>query len=92
MRQLDAVAARFLAGLARCAPLLPGAEQVTYVDIDDTVRATHGSLEQGSGFGCTGVRGLNVLLGTISTPPAAPVVAATECGRDRRTAPAAQPG
>src|SRR5512143_1686715 len=77
VRQLDAVAARVLAGLARCAPLLPGANAVTYVDIDDTVRATHGYLKQGSGFGYSGVRGLNVLLSTISTPLAAPVVAAT---------------
>ena len=44
VRQLDAVAARVLAGLARCTPLLPGADQVAYVDIDDTVRATHGAL------------------------------------------------
>ena len=77
VRQLDAVAARILAGLARTAPLLPGADAVTYVDIDDTVRATHGYLKQGSGFGYCGVKGLNVLLSTISTPLAAPVVAAT---------------
>jgi hypothetical protein len=77
VRQLDAVAARFLAGLAGCAPLLPGADVVTYVDVDDTVRATHGYLKQGSGFGYTGVRGLNVLLGVISTPTAAPVIAGT---------------
>jgi hypothetical protein len=42
VRQLDAVAARFLAALAGAAPLLPGADQVAYLDIDDTVRATHG--------------------------------------------------
>lgn len=77
VRQLDAVAARFLAGVARCAPLLPGAETVTYLDVDDTVRATHGYLKQGSGFGYTGVRGLNVLLGVLSTPLAAPVIAGT---------------
>jgi hypothetical protein len=77
VRQLDAVAARTLAGLARCAPLLPGAGQMTYVDVDDTVRATHGYLKQGSGFGYTGVRGLNVLLGIISTPLAAPVIGGT---------------
>ena len=77
VRQLDAVAARVLAGLARCAPLLPGAHQMTYVDVDDTVRATHGYAKQGSGFGYTGVRGLNVLLGVVSTPLAAPVIAGT---------------
>src|SRR5512143_3766449 len=40
------------------------------------VRATHGYLKQGAGYGYTGVKGLNVLLSTIGTPTAAPVVAA----------------
>jgi hypothetical protein len=47
VRQLDAVAAWFLAGLARQAPLLPGADRVAYLDVDDTVKATHGYLKQG---------------------------------------------
>ena len=77
VRQLDAVAARVLAGLARSTPLLPGADQVAYVDIDDTIRATHGYAKQGAGYGYSKVKGLNVLLATISTPLAAPVIAAT---------------
>jgi Transposase DDE domain group 1 len=76
VRQLDAVAARFLARLAAETPLLPGAGRVAYVDIDDTVRATHGYAKQGAGFGYSGVRGLNALLGVVSTPTAAPVLAA----------------
>src|SRR3954471_22816030 len=76
VRQLDAVAARLLAALARQVPLLPGAEHVAYVDIDDTVRATHGYLKQGAGFGYSGVSGLNALLGVVSTPTSAPVIAA----------------
>jgi hypothetical protein len=76
VRQLDAVAARLLARLAARTPLLPGADRVAYVDIDDTVRATHGYAKQGAGFGYSGVNGLNALLGIVSTPPAAPVVAA----------------
>ena len=40
VRQLDAVAARFLAGLARSSPLIAVREPVIYVDIDDTGRAT----------------------------------------------------
>ena len=76
VRQLDAVAARLLARLAARAPLLPGAGEVAYVDIDDTVRATHGYLKQGAGFGYSGVNGLNALLGIVSTPLSAPVVAA----------------
>jgi DDE family transposase len=76
VRQLDAVAARFLAGLARHAPLL-GAAPVVYVDVDDTVRATFGYAKQGTGYGYTGVKGLNALLATASAPSSAPVIVAT---------------
>jgi Transposase DDE domain group 1 len=76
VRQLDAVAARLLVGLAARAPLLPGAAELAYIDVDDTVRATFGYAKQGAGRGYTGVKGLNALLVTISTPRAAPVIAA----------------
>ncbi|HVI35044.1 MAG TPA: IS1380 family transposase, partial [Gaiellales bacterium] len=76
VRQVDAVAARLLARLAARTPLLPGADRVAYVDVDDTVRETHGYAKQGAGFGYSGVSGLNALLGVVSTPTAAPVVAA----------------
>ena len=79
VRQLDAVAARLLAALAALpggTALLPGADQVAYVDIDDTVRETHGYAKQGAGFGYSGVNGLNALLGVVSTPTASPVIAA----------------
>src|SRR5438067_5577205 len=59
VRQLDAVAARLLVQLTARTPLLPGADAVAYVDIDDTVRATHGYAKQGAGFGYSGVNGLN---------------------------------
>ena len=36
VRQLDAVASRVLVNLAGSAPLLAGADQVAYLDIDDT--------------------------------------------------------
>jgi hypothetical protein len=77
VRQLDAVACRLLVNLAKLTPLLGGAEQVAYVDIDDTIRATHGYAKQGVGYGYTGVKGLNVQVATVSTPTAAPVIAAT---------------
>ena len=77
VRQLDAVACRLLANLARHTPLLPGADQIAYLDVDDTVREIHGYAKQGAGYGYTGVRGLNALIATISTPLAAPVIAAT---------------
>jgi hypothetical protein len=76
VRQLDAVAARLLPALTRWAPLLPGADQLAYLDLDDTVRETHGYAKQGAGRGYTGVNGLNVLLATLSTPGSVPVIAA----------------
>ena len=76
VRQLDAVNARLLINLARCAPLLPGADQLAYIDVDDTVRGTYGYAKQGAGRGYTGVNGLNALLAIVSTPIRAPVIAA----------------
>jgi hypothetical protein len=77
VRQLDAVAAVFLAGLAAHTPLLPGAGQVAYLDIDDTIGHTYGYAKQGAGFGYSGVKGLNALIATVSTPLAAPVITGT---------------
>ena len=76
VRQLDAVAARLLPALAAAAPVLPGADQYTIVDIDDTVRQTYGYAKQGTGRGYTGVKGLNALLAVVSTSCSAPLIAA----------------
>jgi hypothetical protein len=80
VRQLDAVAARLVANLARHTPLLRDGDQIAYLDIDDTIRATYGYAKQGTGYGYSGVKGLNALLATLSTPSsagAAPVIVAT---------------
>lgn len=77
VRQLDAVASRFLAGLARNAPIVSAGEPVTYLDVDDTIRATFGYAKQGAGYGYSGVKGLNALLATVSSSAAAPVIVAT---------------
>lgn len=76
VRQLDAVASRLLVNLAGRAPLLPGITELAYIDTDDTVRQTYGYAKQGAGRGYTGVKGLNALIATISTPTSAPVIAA----------------
>jgi len=78
VRQLDAVASRFLANLAGRAPLLgsPAASDFVFVDVDDTIIEVHGYAKQGSGYGYSGVRGLNALLATVSTKDTAPVIAA----------------
>ncbi len=90
VRQLDAVAARFLPRLAAVTPLLPGVGEVAYLDLDDSVRRTYGYAKQGAGFGYSGVKGLNFLLATLSSPLAAPVIAATTLREDRPTPPAGQ--
>jgi hypothetical protein len=84
VRQLDAVARRMLAGLAGIAPLLPGADVLAFIDMDSMQKRVYGHAKQGAGFGHTKiqgkgllVRGLNALAAVISTPLAAPVIAAT---------------
>lgn len=77
VRQLDSIAASLLTELAAVTPLLAGADQVSWVDVDDTIRATYGYAKQGAGFGYSGVKGLNALVAIVSTPLSRPVIAAT---------------
>ena len=91
VRQLDAVASRFLTRLGTAAPLIAAPEESSgrvMVDIDDTIIEVHGYAKQGSGYGYSGVRGLNALLATVSTKEHAPVVVAQRlrkgsCGSPR---------
>ena len=84
VRQVEKLNRWMLAALAAHTPLPPGADMLAFVDVDSMQRRTYGYQKQGSGFGHTKiqgksvlVRGLNVLLGTASTPLAAPVVTGT---------------
>ena len=77
VRRLQGAARAGLAGLAGLVPLLAGTDTVAYVDVDDTIRATHGYRKQGAARGYTHVKGLNALIATVSSPVAAPVIAAT---------------
>ena len=81
VRQLDAVASRFLPRLAGQAPILAGAEQITWLDLDDSLIRTYGYAKQAAARGYTGMKGLNALLATASTPQAAPVIAAARLRR-----------
>ena len=90
VRQLDAVASRFLTALAAQAPqvLGDGTGARVLVDVDDTIIEVHGHAKQGAGFGYSGVRGLNALLATVTTTGSAPVVVAQRlrkgsCGSPR---------
>jgi Transposase DDE domain group 1 len=84
VQQLEKAGREFLARLAREAPLLPGADVLAFIDIDSTQKRVYGHAKQGAGFGHTKiqgksvlVRGLNALAAVVSTPLAAPVIAAT---------------
>ena len=90
VRQLDAVAARFLTNLATQAPQVTGEGTGgrVLVDVDDTIIEVHGYAKQGAGFGYSKVRGLNALLATVTTVGTAPVVVAQRlrkgsCGSPR---------
>ena len=75
VRQLDAVASRLLSGLAEQTPVLAGIDTgPVMIDIDDSIIEVHGHSKQGSGYGYSGVRGLNSLITTVTTTTAAPVI------------------
>lgn len=74
VRQLDAVASRWLTNLTAAAPIVAGIDDYALVDIDDTIKEVHGYQKQGSGYGYSGVRGLNALIGIVSTATSAPVI------------------
>ncbi|MDN5920665.1 MAG: IS1380 family transposase [Pseudonocardia sp.] len=82
--QLEAVGRRLLPELTARTPVLPQAEQLTYLDIDSCQRRVYGHAKQGAEFGHAKVggyqlrlRGLNPLIAAISTPTSAPLVCGT---------------
>ncbi len=89
VRQLDALAWRFLINLDLQAPQVPSRTDArVLVDVDDTIIEVHGYAKQGSGYGYSGVRGLNALLATVTTAGSAPVIVAQRlrkgsCGSPR---------
>ena len=77
VRQLDAVASRMLTNLSAQAPLVaPDRSEYVCVDVDDTIIEVHGYAKQGSGYGYSGIRGLNAQLATVTTAASAPVIVA----------------
>ena len=92
VRQLDAVASRFVTALADRTPLVrANPDAPVLLDVDDTVIEVHGHAKQGAGFGYSRVRGLNALIATVTTEESAPVVVAQRlrrgaCGSPRGAA------
>jgi hypothetical protein len=81
IRQLDAVASRFLLALARLTGLIAAASNDAHagpgyalLDVDDTLIELHGHRKQGAGIGYTRIRGINALLATLTTTAAAPAI------------------
>lgn len=82
--QLEQASRELLSRLAAHTPVLAGADRVAFIDIDDARRRVFGHGKQGAGFNACKVggyrvklRNLNPLIATVSTPLAAPVIAAT---------------
>ena len=82
--QIGKAGRELLARLSALAPVLPGADVLAFVDIDSTQKRVYGHQKEGARFGHTKiqgksvlVRGLNALIAAVSTPLAAPVIAAT---------------
>jgi Transposase DDE domain group 1 len=77
VQQLNAVLRQMLIALAASTPLLPGADQVVFVDLDSTHRQVYGYAKQGAAVGrLKGKKTLHPLLATACTPIARPVVVA----------------
>ncbi|MER6104928.1 IS1380 family transposase [Streptomyces sp. NPDC001832] len=76
VRQLQSAVSAFTCRLAGHCQLLPGADQVVYLDIDSKVKQVYGAAKQGAEHGYTKVRGLHFQIVVASTPLAAPVIVA----------------
>jgi hypothetical protein len=84
VQQLNAVLRRCLIALAQRTPLLPGADQVVFVDVDSTHRQVYGYAKQGAAVGrLKGKKTLHPLLAIASTPHARPVVVAARLRRGK---------
>jgi hypothetical protein len=84
VQQLNTVLRQSLIALAKRVDLLPGAEQVVFVDLDSTHRQVYGYAKQGAEHGrLKGKKTLHPLLVTVSTPVARPVVAGIRLRKGR---------
>ena len=76
VQQLNRVLREFLVALCQRVNLLPGADQVVFVDLDSTHRHVYGYQKEGAAVGRhKGRKTLHPLVASVSTPIARPVVA-----------------
>lgn len=71
--QLGGINRRLLAGLSSLLPSLLGRGTVL-VDLDDTIRQTHGYHKQAVAYGYNHTKGLNAMVTAISTAESAPLI------------------
>jgi hypothetical protein len=77
VQQLNVVLRQALIALAGRVSLLPGADEVVFVDLDSTHRQVYGYAKQGAAVGrLKGTKTLHPLIATASTPIARPVMVA----------------
>jgi len=77
VQQLNVVLRQALIALAGHASLLPGADEVVFVDLDSTHRQVYGYAKQGAAVGrLKGTKTLHPLIATAATPIARPVIVA----------------
>lgn len=84
VQQLNRVLRESLVATAQQVNLLPGADQVVFVDLDSTHRQVYGYAKQGAAVGRhKGKKTLHPLIAIVSTPIAAPVVAGIRLRRGK---------
>ncbi|MFF3159684.1 IS1380 family transposase [Streptomyces sp. NPDC057910] len=76
VRQLHSAARAFTCRLTGDCNLLPGSDEIVFLDIDSKIKQVYGAGKQGAEHGCTKVRGLHFQIVVASTPLAAPVIVA----------------
>ncbi|MGI5516635.1 IS1380 family transposase [Streptomyces sp. CA-106131] len=82
--QLHAAHRQFLAALTAHTPLLPGASEKAFIDVDSTHKRVYGRTKQGAQYGrFKGVRTLHPLLATICTPNSRPMIATVRMRRGK---------
>lgn len=67
VRQLEKAGHELLVRLAAHTPLLPGADQLAFVDVDSMRRRVYSVAKQGAGFGHTKIQGKSVLIRGLNT-------------------------
>jgi Transposase DDE domain group 1 len=76
VQQLNRVLREHLVALCERGDVLPGADQVVFVDLDSTHRQVYGYAKEGAAVGRhKGKKTLHPLIASVSTPVARPVVA-----------------